>query len=76
MNKTHKKELDEALSKISDATTVIERLAEYYREQFDDLSEKAQEGDRGQTLDEEAGELETMAETLDEVIQSGEALCD
>lgn len=51
-------------------------LAEYYREKFDDVSEKAQEGDRGQTLDEEAGELETMAETLDEVIQGGETLCD
>ena len=76
MNKTHKKELDEALNKISDARTVIESLAEYYREKFDDVSEKAQEGDRGQTLDEEAGELETMAETLDEVIQGGETLCD
>ena len=38
-----------------------------YREKFDDLSEKAQEGERGASVDETAGKLETMTESLDEV---------
>jgi hypothetical protein len=76
MNKTDKKKLNEALVKISDAHAVIQSLAEYYREKFEDLGEKAQEGERGSALDELAGELETMAESLDEVIQNGESLCE
>jgi hypothetical protein len=74
MNKTDKKELDQALNKISDAKSVIETLAEAYREKFDNLSENAQEGERGQRLDEEASELEGLAETLEDAVMTGESL--
>jgi hypothetical protein len=52
LKKTDKKELDEALTKISDVACLIECLATEYREKFDELSEKAQEGERGTKLDE------------------------
>jgi hypothetical protein len=54
---------------------VIQSLADTYREKFDDLSEKAQEGERGMAIDLTAGELESMADSLADVIQSGEPLC-
>ena len=74
MAKADKKELDEALNAINHAKSVIESLAEHYREKFDDLSEKAQEGERGTAIDEAASELEGMNDSLDEIIDTGATL--
>jgi hypothetical protein len=67
MTKADKMSLSEALDKIESASNIIGSLAVRYREKFDDLSEKAQEGERGASIDETAGDLETMTESLDEV---------
>ena len=74
MNKADKKGLNEALDKVFDAHTVIESLAEAYREEFDELDEKAQEGERGQKLDEAASDLESLVEMLGQAIRTGETL--
>jgi hypothetical protein len=77
LKKTDKKGLDEALTKISDVACLIECLATEYREKFDELSEKAQEGERGTKLDETAsylGELHgylTDAETCGDTVANG-----
>ena len=73
MNKTDKKELDEALNLIGDADA-IENLTENYHCKLDDLSEKAKEGERGQAMHEQASELERLVEMLDEAIAIGNSL--
>jgi hypothetical protein len=72
MNETDKKELDEALDRISEVKSVIENLAETYLCKVADLSE-AQESECGQ-IDEEANELERLVELLGTAIAIGESL--
>jgi hypothetical protein len=70
MTKADKKSLSDALDKIEIARNEIESLFSHYREKFDDLSEKAQEGERGSAIDEAASELESITDSLDEIITS------
>ena len=74
LKKTDKKELDEALNKNSDVMGMIESLAAEYREKFELLGEKAQEGERGMKLGETASELEQVHEYLSEAVTCGETL--
>ena len=74
MNKTDKKELDEALNLIGDAKNAIENFTENYHCKLDDLSEKAKEGERGQAMHEQASELPLLVEMLDEAIAIGNSL--
>jgi hypothetical protein len=74
MGKFEMKHLNKAIRMIYEAKFVIESFAETYRADFDDLSEKAQEGERGMKLNETASELEQLVDSLEGVVSIAESL--
>ena len=71
MNKANRKELADALAKLSDvkaaleaAHEVAERLAEDEQEKFDNLSEGLQASEKGQAYEEAANTLNDIASDL------------
>jgi DNA repair ATPase RecN len=59
--------LKEIAGKISDVKTAIETIRDEVGEKFDNLSEAAQEGDKGTELSEAKDNLDTLVETLETV---------
>jgi hypothetical protein len=63
---THKKFCDEQYGVIDSAKDQIQTLADEYREKFDNLSETAQEGEKGQKIGEIADALEEVIGVLED----------
>lgn len=61
MNKERKAELKRAAELINDARVIVETIADEVQAEFDELSERAQEGERGQ-------QMETDASTLNDAV--------
>lgn len=59
--------LKEIAGKISDVKAAIETIRDEVGEKFDNLSEAAQEGDKGTELSEAKDNLDTLVETLETV---------
>lgn len=64
MNADHKKRLRKATEEIEAGWAKATEILQEMRDKFDDLSEKAQEGEKGQALNDEA---ETLESHLDDV---------
>lgn len=76
MNKVRRKVLEDAISKIEEAQELISSIAEEERECFDNMPEGLQEGERGQSISDNADDLEnadsdfeTLLNTLREVLE-------
>jgi len=68
VNEARTKEITEAISKIEEAKSILETCASDERESFDELSEKAQESDKGIKLDASATALEESLDECDSLI--------
>ena len=60
MNKQRRKWLEDVISKIEEAQSEIQSMAEEERESFDNMPEGLQEGERGQLISENADDLESV----------------
>lgn len=76
MNKQRRKWLEDVIAKIQDAQSEVQNIAEEERESFDNMPEGLQEGERGQTISENADDLEgvdsdfeSILDTLNEILE-------
>lgn len=74
MNKQDRVELQKASAMIDEARAIIEAIGEGEQEKFDNLTEGFQNAERGQRMEEVAGELAELAETLNEAIGTLESV--
>lgn len=70
MNKATKDMLKKAIGMLEDSKNIISSIAEQTHTAFDDMSEKAQEGDKGQKLNETADTLDEHDGALDDIINA------
>jgi Mg2+ and Co2+ transporter CorA len=77
MNATRRKEISKALELISQAQQIIQAASEQEQEYFDNMPEAFQDGEKGQRasdvadgLGDVAMELETMADTITELMEA------
>lgn len=70
MNKQRRKWLSDVITKLEEAKTDIESIAEEEREAYDNLPEGIQESDRGNAMCENADDLEQASSDLDDLIQN------
>jgi len=66
VNAEQKKTVTQALDEVASAKAGLEQVRDNLQETYDDLSEKAQEGDRGQKIQEEIEQLEECLEFLEQ----------
>ena len=76
MNKQRRKWLEDVIAKIEAAQSEVQNIAEEERESFDNIPEGLQEGERGQTISENADDLEgvdsdfeSILDTLNEILE-------
>lgn len=60
MNKGQEKRLRDAESKLNDAMAIIEEVKNELEEKFDSMSERSQEGEKGQELQEHIDTLDSV----------------
>src|SRR5262249_43125306 len=70
LTKEHHKSLEEISHKLSDCVTELRELADKYQVQFDELSEKGQESDKGQELASLAGSFQEAAEYAQQALDA------
>jgi predicted nucleic acid-binding Zn-ribbon protein len=68
VNAERRKALAEAISHIEEAKSIIETAATEERDEFEALSEKAQEADKGVAIEACASSLEEMMDTCDDLV--------
>lgn len=68
MNNQRRKQLDEVIAKIEEATSLLETLRDEEQESFDNMPEGLQQGDRGQATEASASALDEAVNALDEVL--------
>jgi len=68
MNKTRRKAIDDILAKLEELAPRVEDLASEEREAFDAMPESLQSGDRGQSSEAAADELEDAFASLEEAV--------
>ena len=76
MNKQRRKWLEDVIAKIEEAQSEVQNIAEEERENYDNMPEGLQEGERGQTISENADDLEgvdidfdSILDTLNEILE-------
>ena len=70
MNKQRRKWLSDVITKLEEAKTDIESIAEEEREAYDNLPEGIQESDKGDAMYENADNLDQAASDLDDLISN------
>lgn len=70
MNKSDRVELVKAATLIDEARSIIESVGEAEQEKFDNLSEGLQAAERGQRMEEVAGELIELVCALDDALST------
>ena len=68
MKKEHVEILKQNLPYLKQIQGFVESLAEVEQEAFDNLSERAQESEKGEAMEERAGYLEDAASSLEDAI--------
>lgn len=68
MNDQGRKQIAKWKSALEDIKGEVETLAEEEREKFDNLSEGLQQAERGQALETAADNLDSIVESMDELI--------
>ena len=69
MNKADKEMLDEQINALDAVKTVLDEYKNEQQDIYDELSEKSQEGDKGQALQAVLEQLETACDNIDYAIQ-------
>lgn len=76
MNKQRRKWLEDVIAKIEEAQQEVQSIAEEERESYDNMPESLQDGERGQTISENADDLEgvdsdfeSILDTLKEILE-------
>ena len=70
LTKTDRKEIAGMLVKLDEIRSGLDDLAAEYNEKLSNLSEKAQESEKGVALEETVEYLETVAQATDELIEA------
>ena len=70
LTKTDRKQITGMIAKLNEIRSDLDDLAVEYGEKFDNLSEKAQEGEKGTALQETVEELETVAQSTEELVDA------
>jgi len=65
MNKTMKKKVNKLIDKISILTAELTEIRDNLQETYDNMSEKKQESEAGETLQEEIGKLDDLITNLE-----------
>jgi septal ring factor EnvC (AmiA/AmiB activator) len=65
MNAERRKELDKLIPMAEDLAARVREIADEEREAFDAMPEGAQQGDKGQTIEQNADDLATIADELE-----------
>jgi hypothetical protein len=68
VNDARRKEITDAISKIEDAKSILDLLATEERSEYEELSEKAQESDKGIKIEAAATSLEESIDDCDNLI--------
>lgn len=68
MNKAERKELNAFIGKLEEINARITEIKDNEQNKFDDMSERAQDSDRGNKLADEIGKLETIGGDLESAI--------
>jgi hypothetical protein len=68
MNAERRKQLAEAISQIEEAKSIIETVATEERDEFEALSEKAQEAEKGVAIEACASSLDEAMDDCDSLI--------
>lgn len=68
MNEARRKEIEQAISQIEEARTILETVSSEEREEFDELPEKAQESEKGLKIDASASALEESLDECDSIL--------
>lgn len=68
MNKAERKELNAFIGKLEEINARITEIKDNEQDKFDDMSERAQDSDRGNKLADEIGKLETIGGDLESAI--------
>ena len=68
MNATRRKLIEKAIGTLQELASEIESAGNDEREQFDNMGERAQEGERGQKIDQAASDLESAYSNLESAI--------
>jgi hypothetical protein len=74
LTKDQLKSIAEAVILMQQASEILEPIAQDERDKFEELSEKAQEGERGEKIGEDATTLETAVSHLGDAIACCEEL--
>lgn len=70
MNAAQKKRLNEIIGLLEGLASEVREIADSEQERFDNLGEKAQEGERGEAIQETASQLEALADGLTEAAEA------
>ena len=70
MNKTQRKQLSVILTVLEGVKADLEMMSEEEQEKFDDLTEGLQASEKGQAMEDAARELQSAADSIDEVTSS------
>lgn len=70
MNKQRRKWLEDTIAKLEENKSEIESIEQEEREAYDNLPESIQESERGESMLENADELEQAASDLDDLISN------
>ena len=70
MNKVRRKVLEGIISRIEDIQGEIASLAEEERECFDNMPEGLQEGERGQSISDNADDLENADSDIEDLLDT------
>lgn len=74
MNKERRRRIDEALTQLRVLHGEIEAIRDEEQEAFDNLSEGLQQSERGQAIEEAAGQLDEAAEGMQATIDALESV--
>ena len=70
MNKTQRKQLSVILTVLEGVKADLEMMSEEEQEKFDNLTEGLQASEKGQAMEDAARELQSAADSIDEVTSS------
>jgi hypothetical protein len=70
MNKTRQKQIDKAIAFLEEAKALLDTAQSEEQEFYDNMSEKAQEGEKGEKASEAANALQEAADYCEHAIDS------
>jgi len=76
MNKERRKKLQEAITKLDEARSIIETVRDEEQEAFDNMPESFQYAERGHKMDEAIGSMTDVADDLESAVENLNEVCE